>query len=223
MCTFKICVCTDDTEPFLKHSGQPCLSVVFYTSWKEKSSNWCTINVVYNQVLMRVFCWSLTSFNVKRFWLAFVIKERNKILSCLHFWEHFFQLGDFEWIVLYIATEVQSEKIEAAVIQVEPCPFVVSPPAYLCRGTLTPAHAVCGSGVTSTRDISERFQPEPPPKSCSPPPPRGYCFGRAGERWNCLKNLSPKISLCHSDTFYKVPMRIYNFLFLLKRGNSFIR
>lgn len=35
---------------------------------------------MYNQVVMRGFCWSLISFNVNRFRLTFALKEQNKTL-----------------------------------------------------------------------------------------------------------------------------------------------
>lgn len=76
MCTFKICVCTDNTEPFLKHCVINLLFLlVFILVEKKFCPNLCTINVVYNQVLTSgVFCWSLTFFNVNRFRLAFPLK-----------------------------------------------------------------------------------------------------------------------------------------------------
>lgn len=55
MCTFKLCVCTDDTEPFLKHGVINLLFLLVFILVKKNCPNLCTINVVYNQVLMSVF------------------------------------------------------------------------------------------------------------------------------------------------------------------------
>lgn len=82
---------------------------------------------------------------------------------------------------------------EPGVTQVEPCPFVSPRPGYLRRGTLTPARAVCGSGVTNTLGTGESFQPEPPEKSCRSPRPRGVFVlaARVRDETVRLKNSPP--------------------------------
>lgn len=69
----KICVCTGDTEPFLKHCVDDLVFLLVSIVVGKRNSQ-TGLYVVYNQVLTSGFCWSLTSSNVNRFRLAFALK-----------------------------------------------------------------------------------------------------------------------------------------------------
>ena len=166
------------------------------------SSDRCAINVVYNQVLMRGFCWSLTSFNVNRFRLAFALKEQNKTFPWLRFWP--FQTGPFRWNVPRRQTEAQSARREPGATRVEPCPFAV-PPGYLWLPQ-TP-FAVLGSPVLGT--LAGGSSSSRPARLPLPLPPGMRAqAGRVRYETVCLKPLPPpRMSPCRSDAFYKVPSK----------------
>lgn len=162
---------------------------------------------------MREFCWSLPSLNVNRFRLAFALKKKKTNKT-----KHFF---GFISEITFFTSETSNELyfkywLRCRVWKWSPVSPKWSPvpPSYLCSGTLTPALAFCCSGVTKTLDIGESFQPEPPPKGGCSPPPRGLLFRQDGGwgmklfLWRIPPPHPPRMSLCHSDTSYKVPGRI---------------
>lgn len=107
--------------------NQSSLSVGFYISWKKNCPNLCTINVVYNQVLMSdffFFGWSLTFFNVNRFRLAFPLKEQNKTnpFSGLISETTFFKSQPSHQFCFRHCPRCRVQKQSPGVTQVEPCP-----------------------------------------------------------------------------------------------------
>lgn len=139
---------------------------------------------------MRSFGWSLTSFNVNRFRLAFALKEQNKTLLWFHFWGNIFQIGDLKCIVLEIVTECENR----ARCHPSGALSLCCPPGCFCSGTLTPPLAVCGSGVTNTLDIGESFQLEPPERLLLPSTPEGLLSweGRWGLKLFVWRIFPPK-------------------------------